>query len=105
MTRTIQQIEDDIANLHLEREQAIKAEKAPINQRLAIMLHDKNCRHNHEDACGWYYEIASGNIVNWNGSSHNSWLEKANRIISNLRFIDDTMNDAKIIAVVQAIKI
>lgn len=56
MIRTIEQIDADIAKLKAERESVIIAAKAPLNQRIAILLHDTQCRHNHTDACGWHYE-------------------------------------------------
>lgn len=95
MIRTIEQIDADIAKLKAERESVIIAAKAPLNQRIAILLHDTQCRHNHTDACGWHYEKDRGDVHVWTGNSHSNWLAKADAMIAQLgrigSFDEDTI--------------
>ena len=56
---------------------------------LAIGLHDIMCKWNHTDGCSWYYEYSSKeNIHDWNGSSHLSYLNKADILISTFSNMD-----------------
>lgn len=56
-------------------------------KRLAIGLHDKLCcYHNHMDglyACGWNYEqdYIKFHSDDWNGTEHQKWLEKADKLL------------------------
>lgn len=45
-------------------------------QRLAELIHDKQCRWNHTDGCGWFYE-------KWDsvGHSKGEYLKKADAIL------------------------
>jgi len=54
-------------------------------QKLATIIHDKTCRSNHTDGCGWDYESWEG--LNKN-STRNSYLEKANRILTKVKYDD-----------------
>jgi len=47
---------------------------------LAIAMHERLCRWNHTDGCGWHYEIKNG-IHNWDSSSHRFWLQKAHLVM------------------------
>lgn len=53
---------------------------APVYQ-LAIALHDKMCRWNHTDGCGWMYQIHKG-VHDWNAHEHSAWLNKATVIMA-----------------------
>jgi hypothetical protein len=55
------------------------------NYKLAEIIHGKVCRHNHEDGCGWYYEKWDGFGKN---STRMSYLEKANKILEKVSFIN-----------------
>ena len=76
--------------LRLEREISLRrtnltqAREALENEKpsaiLAIAMHDKMCRHNHTDGCGWYYEIAKGKH-DWTRHEHNHWLKAAIRFM------------------------
>jgi uncharacterized Fe-S cluster-containing MiaB family protein len=59
----------------LEQEENLE-KSLPENQRLADIIHDKLCRWNHTDGCGYFYE-------SWNqpGASRSEYLQKANRIL------------------------
>ena len=50
---------------------------------LAALLHDKLCKDNHTDGCGWFYEIRNG-VHEWNRDTHAGWLNKADTISFNL---------------------
>lgn len=66
--------------LEAELEQLRKDKEAATNttpEVLAVFLHEKYCRHNHTDGCGWHYETSTkADVVthNWNGDSHKRWL-------------------------------
>lgn len=49
-------------------------------KQLAILLHLKLCHFNHNDGCGWAYEISSG-VHNWNGNTHLEYLDKARDLV------------------------
>lgn len=67
-------------------------------KELALFLHSF-CRHNHDDGCGFYYEI-SNNEHNWAGYSHAEYLKKAENLIS--QFPKLSLNEIKeIVSVVR----
>jgi hypothetical protein len=81
-----QPILDDIATLEI-----IKIEKQYPNgleelKELAIYLHSSFCCINHDDGCGWHWEI-SHDKHNWNGYAHKEYLEKASRHLPHLKKI------------------
>lgn len=45
-------------------------------QKLAIMLHNKLCKWNHTDGCGWYYHVKDG-LPTWEDYSQQEYLRKA----------------------------
>jgi len=49
-------------------------------QKIAVMLHKMFCTDNHNDGCGWFYEV-SNNIHDWKGFEHSSWYEKAKEVL------------------------
>lgn len=49
-------------------------------EKVAILLHDRNCHHNHTDGCGWQYAVRNG-IHDWNEFAHKEYLKKAQEII------------------------
>lgn len=52
-------------------------------QKLAIELHNKNCKGNHTDYCDWEYDVRNavdGTYHNWDGYAHKLYLEKAEKI-------------------------
>lgn len=51
-------------------------------KEFAAKLHDQECRHNHTDGCGWWYETKDDR---WSGWAHASWLKKANSIIKEFK--------------------
>lgn len=101
MTRTIEQIDMEIAVLKSERAELLQAAKAPLNERIAILMHDHRCPHNHMDACGWHYEIEAGNVHNWKAATHFRWLQKSDGLIAQLGRIG-TFDDDTIFKVAQA---
>ncbi len=47
---------------------------------IAIHLHSVQCKQNHTDGCGWYYEIKN-KVHDWNGHSHKRYLASAESFI------------------------
>lgn len=87
MKRTSTIIQDEIDALTNELNKAKAAElliaALPVNQQVAIHMHDAQCHWNHTDGCGWMYGIRNG---------VHDWLEKANVGINRLErngFIGD----------------
>lgn len=72
----IQELKKQIADLEAE-DAAIKA--MTPEQQLALTLHNKLCRWNHTDGCGWFYEMKNG-IDDWNRSAHGEYLTKARTV-------------------------
>jgi hypothetical protein len=74
----IQELEREIEKLKIEKEEL---EVMPKNQRLAELLHSKQCRLAHEDQCGWYYE-------DWEnpGLYRQLYLKKANDMLNKTSF-------------------
>jgi hypothetical protein len=76
----IKEIESEIERLKkLHEEIKARAEKLTPAQRVAELLHAKQCRASHEDQCGWHYE-------SWDkmGFSRNEWHERAVRALESL---------------------
>lgn len=85
MTNTsISSIEQEIArqNLNIKKleKQLREFKDLSPNKKLAISLHELSCHWNHTDGCGWYYEFKDGQH-DWQGSSHGSYLSKAEKLI------------------------
>ena len=72
------------------------------NEKLAIQLHNVLCGHNHTDGCGWYYEMLPGKIDDWDGSSHDSYLGKANNMLNACKH--ENLRPEQIFAVVKALR-
>lgn len=80
--KTEQEIQAEIDRLEAELKR-IQMEKKKLEsplQELAILLHDKLCRWNHTDGCGWYYQISNENGHDWCGYEHGRYLTKARNI-------------------------
>ena len=67
-------------------------------EELAVALHKKQCRWNHTDGCGWYYEYNKGSH-DWNGYSHKEYLTKAHNMIK----VTPTLDNQARLAVVAAL--
>lgn len=67
--------------------------------RLAEELHTLQCRWNHTDGCGWFYEFNNG-VPNWQGWAHEQYLNKAREV---MKVLPDLSVD-EILRVVQAVK-
>ena len=50
---------------------------------LAILLHDRLCKWNHTDGCGWHYFVRDG-VHDWNEHAHQEYLRRANRVMQRL---------------------
>lgn len=87
MTRTIEEIEQDIARLTNELSLANQAlsefNRLTIDKKIAILLHDKTCISNHADQCFWHYEIKNS-VHDFNGGEHRSYLIHSQTIIKRL---------------------
>ena len=47
---------------------------------LAERAHDLLCPYNHTDGCSWGYE--AGSTGEWQGSAHNRWLTKIDKLVT-----------------------
>lgn len=73
--------------LQLRRERVKAAKKILMESSkvhvLAIKMHDKMCRWNHTDGCGWHYAVKDG-MHDWGEHSHQHYLRKAHMIMKRL---------------------
>lgn len=80
----INEIEQKIIRLQMELEEAKRLQEEfntmKFELRLAIMLHENTCTHNHTDGCDWFYEIRN-NVHDWFRHEHDRYLVQATRII------------------------
>ena len=53
-----------------------KHKELTSTQKLAIVLHNKLCKWNHTDGCGWYYHMKDG-LPTWADHSQQEYLKKA----------------------------
>ena len=60
---------------------------------LAITLHDKLCKANHTDGCGWFYFMENG-VPTWGEHSQQRFLHKARCIDTWCRNKNLTIKDA-----------
>lgn len=58
--------------------------RTTFEQHVAIALHENNCSHNHNDGCGWLYDIHD-KLHDWSGNSHQQWWAKAETFVKLLR--------------------
>lgn len=88
MSRTIESIDSEIrkheqkiSDLMNEKKRLAEDTQAmTVQGQLAIKLHDKFCRWNHIDGCGWDYEFVDSKH-NWNGYAHKEYWNKAGKIL------------------------
>jgi hypothetical protein len=60
--------------------------KLSTGQRLAVELHEMNCRHNHTDGCSWHYEKGA---KAWDANTeHDRWYRRA---MNATKFVDAEM--------------
>jgi len=81
----IQDIDEKIKELEKEIEE-LKEQKRWFNglpqaQKIAELLHEKQCHWNHTDGCGWYYE-------NWHnpGYARKEYLKKAEAMLKEMPY-------------------
>lgn len=91
LKKQISKVKDDINKLQLEKSK-LEAQLEAFNkltepQQLAIELHDRFCRSNHTDACGWYYEMSDG-MDKWDGSTHVRYLNQAENLIHESAYLN-----------------
>ena len=82
LSSQITALEDQLVNLRRRKMIEDQAQRELTDsQKLAIVMHDALCTHNHTDGCGWHYEIKDGVITTWGpNSTHGHWHEKARRM-------------------------
>lgn len=72
-------LQDELEDLR--RQKAIEDaenERLTPEQKLAVVMHEVMCHHNHTDGCGWYYETKNRQH-RWEGKggAHDRWLGRA----------------------------
>lgn len=85
-------LDTEIANLQRKldatKAEKAKAEKQPIDQRVAEVLHKIQCRWNHTDGCSWEYETWYGATPAGN-STRSRYLKKAQKLLWESGFASD----------------
>jgi len=82
---TLESINKQIQELEAKKKELLEqleyVKKLSPAQRLADLLHSKQCHFAHEDQCGWFYE-------SWDnpGYSRNEYLSKANKMLREFDF-------------------
>ena len=79
-TKTIEQLEKDIATMQKKVADLKSAPQLTVTQKLAVYMHDKLCIWNHTDGCSWYYAVENGKH-NWNDHAHKHYLAKAEKLM------------------------
>ena len=64
-----------------EELESLKAFEPP--ERIAIVLHDLICRHNHTDGCSWFYELKD-KVHDWEKAEHKDWLKRVSGLRNSL---------------------
>lgn len=72
----IKELESYIKRLQGEK---LSLQMLDMTRQNAVILHEKFCTRNHIHECGWFHEIS---VVNWEGSTHKNWLQKAQQLIN-----------------------
>jgi hypothetical protein len=89
MAENIEDMKRRLAQLEYEIQKAEQAEvkfaQLADNKKLATAIHEKQCRWNHTDGCGWYY-ADSGKAEDWEEFGHAQYLEVADRILEEIDF-------------------
>lgn len=57
------QISDLTEKLELLKRQKEELESLPADKKIAILLHENFCNHNHTDGCSWHYEKKMGWMI------------------------------------------
>lgn len=69
---------------------------------LATRAHDLLCPFNHTDGCSWGYE--EGSTDQWQGSAHNRWLTKIDRLVTGGSYERPTATAEEITLVLDAVE-
>lgn len=78
----LQKAEDNLIEAQIN---ADKFNAMPENQRFATILHDRLCKGNHTDGCGWEYEDW-GKDTEPIGVTRGMYLEKANNVLEHVTY-------------------
>lgn len=101
MTKTVAELDREIAKLQEQRIAAEKAENViralPLDQRIAVVLHNNLCNDNHTDECGWFYVTVE------NFSTKTYWLDRSNIVLANLRRVLPTTPSDEIVSIIEAV--
>lgn len=87
--QTLEELEEQIRiNQRLIKEMEAQKQKMLKDRetvsetgQLAIFLHNRLCRWNHMDGCGWYYGVYDG-VHDWKQDEHRCWWKKAETLLS-----------------------
>lgn len=82
---SVESIQKQLDELEVQKQKLLKeleeTKKLTPAQQLADILHSKQCRWNHEDGCGYYYESWSNP-----GNNRYEYLAKANAMLKDIDF-------------------
>lgn len=87
MKKSVEALREEMAKLQAAIERAEREEKElaalPLGERVAVTMHDLMCFHDHNEGCGWLYEMRDGRH-DFRGSAHQHWLKRATTVINRL---------------------
>lgn len=75
---SIKEINEEIQELKVKMEN-ITSERDSLLKSEPILLHEKLCRHNHTDACGWLYGN-DNNLKDWEHEPRKKYLQQAEQL-------------------------
>ena len=93
----IAQLEEELRDAKHYKEML---DSLPEPRRIATLLHDRFCRSNHTNGCGWEYE-GSGNSANWDRHAHKRWLEKGHEFMNMVRKLQKDAPDLSLVELCQ----
>lgn len=78
----------------IEHIKQVKSEVESLTpaQQLATALHKRQCRHNHTDGCGWYYEKWTDRQGKYSSKRH--WVEKAEKLLATGKSMEELIEIA-----------
>ena len=74
-----------IETAETEMETKERFENLPVEERLAILIHEKLCHRDHDDQCGWFYER------DWNCYEHKKYQTAAWKLLEKYTTIGGVM--------------
>lgn len=87
-TKIDKQISDLEAQLNKLKAEKNAIESMTLEQRIALVMHEKLCNWNHTDGCDWHYDTG-----NWLKYARVDYLKRARFLITLIRTINKPFDD------------